>query len=108
MKNKNNYKILMTKMKNKKYHTVETIPKLNIKIVERGKIDTPSTQIHDPSLSWLGTGTLIKSGAGFELLVVIGTDCIGRCKSNYHTITTPTVPSLIRIHTGLAYITQSS
>ena len=32
--------------------------------------------------------------AGFELttLVVIGSDCIGSCKSNYHTITTPTVP----------------
>ena len=30
--------------------------------------------------------------AGFELatLVVIGTDCIGSCKSNYHTITTTT------------------
>ena len=32
--------------------------------------------------------------AGFELttLVVIGTDCIGSCKSNYHTITATTVP----------------
>jgi len=31
---------------------------------------------------------------GFELttLVVIGTDCIGSCKSNYHTITTPGPP----------------
>ena len=31
---------------------------------------------------------------GFELttLVVIGTDCIGSCKSNYHTITTTTAP----------------
>jgi len=31
--------------------------------------------------------------AGFELttLVVIGTDCIGSCKSNYHAITTPVV-----------------
>jgi hypothetical protein len=30
----------------------------------------------------------------FELttLVVIGTDCIGSCKSNYHTITTTTAP----------------
>jgi len=30
---------------------------------------------------------------GFELttLVMIGTDCIGSCKSNYHTITTTTV-----------------
>ena len=25
-------------------------------------------------------------------LVLIGTDCIGRCKSNYHTITTTTAP----------------
>jgi hypothetical protein len=31
---------------------------------------------------------------GFELttLVVIGTDCIGNCKSNYHTIMTMAVP----------------
>ena len=31
--------------------------------------------------------------AGFELtaLVLIGTDCLGNCKSNYHTITTTTV-----------------
>jgi hypothetical protein len=30
------------------------------------------------------------AGAGFELtlLAVIGTDCIGSCKSNYHTTTT--------------------
>ena len=32
---------------------------------------------------------------GFELttLVVIGTDCIGSCKSNYHTIKTSTTPN---------------
>jgi len=36
-------------MKNKKYHTVGTILRSNIKIVERGKIDTPNTQIHDCS-----------------------------------------------------------
>ena len=32
--------------------------------------------------------------AGFKLitLVVMGTDCIGSCKSNYHTITTTTAP----------------
>ena len=34
----------------------------NRKIVERGKIDTPNTQIHEHSLSCLGTGTSIKSG----------------------------------------------
>ena len=44
------------KTKNKKYHTVGIFPKSNRKIVERDKIDTPSTQIHDRSLSWLGTG----------------------------------------------------
>jgi hypothetical protein len=32
------------------------------KIVERGTIDTPNTQIVDHSLSWFGTGTSIKSG----------------------------------------------
>jgi hypothetical protein len=31
------------KMENKKYHTVETIPKSNIKIVERGN-NIPNTQ----------------------------------------------------------------
>jgi hypothetical protein len=37
----------------------EHIPKSNIKIVGKGKIDTPNTQIYDHSLSWLGTGTSI-------------------------------------------------
>ena len=34
------------KMKNKAFHTVVIIPKSNIKIVERGKIDTRNTQLH--------------------------------------------------------------
>ena len=33
-----------------------------MKIVERRKVDTPNTQIHDSSLYWLGTGTSLKSG----------------------------------------------
>jgi len=33
-------------MKNKKYHTVGTIPKLDIEIVESGETDTTNTQIH--------------------------------------------------------------
>ena len=49
-----------------KYHTVGTVPKSNIKIVERGKIDTPRTQIIcqvlGRSFSWLFTGTSIESG----------------------------------------------
>jgi hypothetical protein len=50
----------LNKIKNKIYHTFETIPKSNIKIVERCKIDTHNTEIHDHSLSWLGTDTSIK------------------------------------------------
>ena len=34
------------KMKNKKYHSVGTIPNSNIKIFKKDKIDTPNTQIH--------------------------------------------------------------
>ena len=37
-------------MKSKKYHTVGTIPKSNIKIVERGKTDFSNTQTHDHSM----------------------------------------------------------
>jgi hypothetical protein len=46
-------------MKNKKYDTVGKIPKSNIKIVERDKIDNPIRHIHNQSLFWLGIGTLI-------------------------------------------------
>jgi len=35
------------------------------------------------------------SGFEFTTLVVIGTDCTGSCKSNYHTITTTTAPIYI-------------
>jgi hypothetical protein len=54
-------------MKNEKYHTVETIPKSNIKIAERGKFDTLNTQTHEGQLSWLGTAVSIKR-AGFIFL----------------------------------------
>ena len=33
-----------------------------------------------------------KQGSKLTTLVVIGTDCTGSCKSNYHTITVTTVP----------------
>jgi len=45
----------------KKIHAVRTVKKSNRKILERGKIDTLKTQIHDRSLSYLGTGTSIRS-----------------------------------------------
>ena len=44
------------KMKKNKYHTAGTILKLNIKTVERDKIDTPNTQIHYCSLFWIDNG----------------------------------------------------
>jgi hypothetical protein len=41
----------------KAYHI---IPKSNIKAVERGTIDTPNTQTHDRSLSWVNIHTSLK------------------------------------------------
>jgi hypothetical protein len=35
------------------------------------------------------------SGIRTDNFVVIGKDCIGSCKSNYHTITTTTAPVVI-------------
>jgi hypothetical protein len=43
----------MENMKNKKYHTVGTVPKSNRKIVEKSEIDSPNIYIHDHSLSSL-------------------------------------------------------
>jgi len=55
-------------MKNKKNISYRNTQKPNFKIVERCKIDTPNTQIHNRSLSWIGTGTSIKSG-GIEIVL---------------------------------------
>ena len=51
-------KVIIAKIK--QYYTVGTILKSRIKIVERGKMNTPKTQIPDRSLSSLGTDTSIK------------------------------------------------
>ena len=62
---------LKNKLKTKKTHTVGTIPKSNtcIKIEERGKMYTLIIQIHDRSLSRLGTDTSIKDG-GVKLVLL--------------------------------------
>ena len=52
----------MNKMKNNEYHTSGTIPKSNIKIVERGKFDTINKQIRGLSLFWLCTAISIICG----------------------------------------------
>ena len=51
----------MNTTKNKKYLTVRIVPKSNRTIIERGKLDITNPQIHDCSISWLGTGTSIKT-----------------------------------------------
>ena len=38
---------------------------------------------------------LAMNGVRTHTLVVIGTDCTGSCKSNYHTIMTTTAPQFI-------------
>jgi hypothetical protein len=48
-------------MENKIYYTVEIVSDFNRSIVERDKMYASNTQKHGRSLSWLGTGTLIKS-----------------------------------------------
>jgi len=55
-----------SKTQQKNYHTVGTAPKPKRKIGESGKIDTPNTQIHDLSLSWLGTSISIKKMVGLN------------------------------------------
>jgi hypothetical protein len=39
------------KMKNRKYHTVGTVPTSNRKTSEKGKLDTPNTHIHDDKMA---------------------------------------------------------
>ena len=56
------YLYIVNKMKNKKYQTVGTFPKIQWKIVERDKINTFNTHIHDRSLSCHGTCTSMKKG----------------------------------------------
>jgi hypothetical protein len=60
----------LKKKQHKNTTLVGTVPKYKKKIVERGKMDTFNTQIHDRSLSWNGTGTSIKNG-GTKLHIVL-------------------------------------
>jgi len=47
----------INKMTNKNYYSVKTVPNSNRQLVERSKIYTSSTQIHDRLPFWLGAGT---------------------------------------------------
>ena len=55
-----NLKKCSKKSKEKEYHSVRKITNSNIKIIERRTNDTPNTQIHDRSLSCLGTEDVSK------------------------------------------------
>jgi hypothetical protein len=56
-------------MKNKKFHIFGTFLKFNMKIIERGKFDTPNKQIHGLLIiTWRRTEISIKNG-GDKLVV---------------------------------------
>jgi len=65
----------INKKKSKNYHTVGAAPKYNRTIIKRRKIDTPKIHIHDRSLSYLGTGTPIKS-RGVKLVLPVYTSSL--------------------------------
>jgi hypothetical protein len=50
----------LIKRKIKKYHTIGTTTKSNVKIVNRGKVNITYTQVHNCGLSPLGSGTSIR------------------------------------------------
>jgi hypothetical protein len=52
--------------------------KCNRNILEISKFDTPNTQIHNRSLSWLGTDTSVKSDG---VVVVVLAQNISPCKA---------------------------
>ena len=54
-------------MKNKKYKTVGIIPKSYLKYVEKGKIDTPTTQKHDAHVPGFA-----KRGVSPRLIIGLG------------------------------------
>ena len=77
---------------NKKYHTVGKFQKSNWGIIERDKIYIPKTQIHDCSLSWIGTSISIQSG-GVKLVILAQTlnthFRITKSSTNFHLIPIP-------------------
>ena len=55
--------------KNKKIQHSHNSSKINGKIIERVKIDTPNTHIHHFSFSWLVTSTSVKTNGGVKPVV---------------------------------------
>ena len=76
---------------NATFNNISAISWLSVLLVE----ETGNTKRKPPTCRKSLTNFI--TSAGFELtnLVVIGTDCTGSCKFNYHTITTTTAPRLM-------------
>ena len=67
---------ILNKMKNKTYHPVRTVPTSKRKIVERSRINTRNTQIHDRSFAVLIACTSVK---GVKLVVEPKPPAVSEC-----------------------------
>jgi len=63
-------------MKNKKYHTVKTVPNSYRKIVEKSKIDTSDMQIHDPHFPGLVQAHQLKYNLSLLVLNTYFQQCL--------------------------------
>ena len=72
---------------------------VNVQIKESRSSNTMlfSRKSHWQTLSHNVVSNTPRVGFKLTTIVVIGTNCIGSCKSNYHTITTTTAPSTLGV-----------
>ena len=81
-------RLVLFKMFNTTFNNISVISWRSVLLVEEtGVLGENHTRLYRVHLAWVG----------FELktIMVIGTDCTGSCKSNYHTIMTTTARPLV-------------
>ena len=83
---------VMVMVFNATFNNISVISWLSILLVEETVV--PGVNYQPALTNFISYCCIEFSWAWFELitLVVIGTDCIGSCKSNYHTIMSTTTP----------------